>query len=770
MRGSRLVAVGVATACVLSGLAVTEQVSLGDDGAGTSASVTKVKRLLAAGEASAAWAHILKLKRPGGPMPKEELTLYWDYAFKKITQIESFRQPKQYEPAGKWVWLAAMLRRKFKSPEASALMMDRFTHVFTNFIDAKPPPSRLEALPTVMAYWKSAFHEKRPAGLAAVVRHLLSSVTGRIRAISDTQRVNGRLTPELRKQIEALAHPGALCIGSFADDGRIDWVAKEAKALAGLLTELNVPVPKKLAKLITPAEAAEIRARRVGQDRDIWEYIPDTAKAKSLVVDRTRRCVWFISEDRLGKIEFGAEKATYVAEVKTKYSGMALHKLVREGNRLWMAGFATLRKRRGEGGGLACYDIPTKKLTIYRVSNTQTREALGLQCNDIHGLTVYKGDVWLYGMGDAWSAWGLTRFRPREKAHSRRWVTYTGKNTESCKGALDGLASGFIDAVVPVGDRLLLFFPWHSFYQELDPQTINFEKRPLLTTKAVGVSRLNEKEKIGWIGKMHRFVAAEGDGIWFLAPMWVPAKWAWTADLRHGGPYRVDGLLHYRSPKKPYRVFSPRTTESSPGAWDGIASLAIGTAGNPEIYYGKNTYLSRPISLCFNGDDIWIARDYAGSNARSPGLTRYHRPTRSSTRYPLVYCNAVSATKDTVWVATVKGVARFRKSAGYPKVTSHKLVKDKGTVGISVTFSMPMNPGSFTPRAVVLVSGKQSLLGKVTYDSRHRRMLFELTDGKLPAGKCTLVLTSLVQGANGNPLRKTRIALNTALQHGKAKQ
>jgi hypothetical protein len=473
---------------------------------------------------------------------------------------------------------------------------------------------------------------------------------------------------------------------------------------------------------------------------------------KALLVDEQRRCLWFLGSAGLGKLDRATESVTYVMSAQALVE-IAPHKMAGDGRHLWLAGHEATRLRGGEGGGLACYDIPTSSFLVYRVSNTRYGGAPGLPGNRLTGVTAHQGMVWVNWEPYYYGCWGVARLLPNAAQPADRWKTFSVESTESRRGARDGLLSNTVRAVVPEGNYYLLFFAGGlegscNKFQKFHPQGPRFETYELMPGEVRVRSPRGQEAKMRWLtGGYASEHVAEGARIWFTAKQ---------VGLGRGCPWGdsdfAQGLVCYDRADQSYTFFSPRSTESRPRAGDGL--------------------LFMPHCLGFDGNTVWMVESWL--ETRTAYIQRYDRATHEFTRYhdetgihlpPFHSCNQIAVTKDSVWFATDRGILRYRKFPRFPKVVSSNPANGAQAArtnrAVTATFDMPMSWGTINATTVELLVNGGACAGAVSYDAKTRSVVFT-PQGNLPGGMtCELVLKSHIQAWNGNPLRSTTIKFTT---------
>jgi len=493
-----------------------------------------------------------------------------------------------------------------------------------------------------------------------------------------------------------------------------------------------------------------------------WRLYEKCGNTSSLVVDDKSNCVWFTAEGKVGKIDLATDKVSFLTEPPA-LPGLGARRLSLEGDRLWIGGHQGIRLDDKEAGGLGLYDIPSESLLYYRVSNTRHGDRPGLPSNNLLEVLAQTDQIWTYS-----SQWGLARFRWREKEPVSRWTAYSVADTESRKGAKDGILYDSVEFMAPFRDRYLLFYEM-PVYQEFDPAVKTFKTWQLLPVEEVTASNLRgEKGQITWdpteLVARTRCLAVEGTRIWFLgkfASPRMPKTWSYGSFPVGGGTtcYRAPGLVVYDLSDRSYLFLNTRSTESRPDAADGLLLDHVDQTrfdGAPP----------KSATICVDEDNVWVC---AGI------LCRLNRRTHEITQYPpnlgcgfpeRAHVGQMIATGQYVWMASTLGVLRYTKSNHTPKVSASQpkdAQRDFNPADpISVTFDLPVNPATVRGESVELFVGGALYAGSVKFDARANRVLY-IVRKRLPSDiECELVIKSLVQGISGNPVNGTRVRFVTA--------
>jgi predicted Rdx family selenoprotein len=453
-------------------------------------------------------------------------------------------------------------------------------------------------------------------------------------------------------------------------------------------------------------------------------------------IDPAHQCVWLVHKGALARLDLKTGASAIVADGQ-KEGGMGAWNIAVDGDRVWVGG------HKAHGGGLWVYDIPTGKAVVYRVANTAAGGTKGLQSDWVAQCLAEKGVVWLYS-DNGLDCWGLTRFAPAEQDFAKRWATYRAGPPQ----APNALMSDCISAMLRDGKRYLLSADGEGF-EEFNPAGPTFTRIELLPSwpkTVTAVTPRGDKVAIGFGGnRLAQLLAVEDQKVWFRAGVQTTASWAKGVAL-----VCLDRADHS------YLVITPGLTESRPGCKDGMWAV--------------------PGSICLDGDDVWMA---AGDALTGICLDRYGRTSRDFTHYHPRSAGVpdfgdiwrLDATKDSIWVGARRGLFRFVKSREYPKAVGGFVTQAGKEVAIgreiAVAFDIAMNVVTIDTRSVELWVNGSLYSGDVSYDPNRNAAVLAITES-VPAGaQCELVLKSLIQAANGNPLRWTRIAFTTPAAPGR---
>jgi hypothetical protein len=447
-------------------------------------------------------------------------------------------------------------------------------------------------------------------------------------------------------------------------------------------------------------------------------------------VDPAHQCIWLIHNGSLARLDLKTGAGTIVEDGQ-KQGGMGAWNISLENDHVWVGG------HKAQGGGLWVHDIPTGKTIVYRVANTASGATKGLQSDWVARCLAEKGVVWLYS-DNGLDCWGLTRFAPAEQDFAKRWMTLRAGPPDTP----NTLMADCINAMFRDGKVFLLSADGEGF-QELNPAGPTFTRVELLPAwpkTVTAVTPRGDKVAVGFGGsRAVQLLAVEERKVWLRASVQTTASWA-----------KGMALICLDRADRSCLVMTPGLTESRPGFKDGLWAV--------------------PSSICFDGDDVWMA---TGDALTGICLDRYNRTAREFTHYHPRSAGVpdfgdiwrLEATKDGVWIGARRGLFRFTKSKEYPKAVGGFVAQagKEVTVGreIAVTFDIPMSGVTIDARSVELwVNGSQHS-ADVSYDPKHNAVVVRLVDRVPPGAACELVLKSLIQAVNGNPLRWTRIAFTT---------
>ncbi len=460
----------------------------------------------------------------------------------------------------------------------------------------------------------------------------------------------------------------------------------------------------------------------------------------SPVYDSKRNCVWFC-RGALWKLDLATDVAFQVAHPgKRGYANFGTLGL--EGDHLWI----------GSATALWMYDIPTDNLLLYTAESTVENGRPGLPHNWVNDLWVEPGKVWLCtGYFPAAPKQGLTCFSYAEAEHSKRWVTYTVANTESRKGANDGLLSDSIDGLVKHGDQYLLFSAGTGKYQKCDPAGPAFVTNTLVPDRPLTVPSTTLKKgpmRVWGRSYLLKHVDLEHHAIWFFANLFAEKPWD-----QPGVQGAFQSLVRGDVDQGTYLLLTEKTSESRDGARDGLVSALGG--------------------FLPDGQDYWIG-GYTNPLFGFVPLQRYNFPTGEFTTYDYTCGYALPKecewhgmchTPDSLVVTTAHSLLRYYRSDEYPQVVASTPADGATTVApqtpVTVTFNLPMQAATFREQSVELWVNGGIVTSEIRYDEPTRQLKVSTQKG-LPGGvRCELVLKSLIQAANGNPLRWTRIKFGT---------
>lgn len=453
----------------------------------------------------------------------------------------------------------------------------------------------------------------------------------------------------------------------------------------------------------------------------------DVGSCRDVVYDAVRDCVWF-GGDKVGRIDLKTGDVEVVSQ-NSHVLNLALEK-----DHLWIATWQN---------GLSLFDIPSGALMKYTVENTMQGERKGLQYNSVWHLAVEPGIVWLFSDNQL-SAWGLTRFKYAETDPLLKWVTYRAAPARRDGKPVAGLASNLNTGMTFHKGRRVIFTD-DGRYQFFDDNGQFDPPNRLLPPVGETFAVVNPRGEKGVYAHARRsprsaFYGFDGTNIWFEAPL-DGTPW----DRNVAVP-----LLCWNPNTQTYTYFSRAATESYPGAGDGLRGVFP--------------------AMLVDGDDVWLVRD--PSITLGPGgITRYSLQKREFTQYPgtvragiagFQNYGGICSAPHSVLFATDHGVLRYQKSNVYPKITRSQPSPDAVGVALQkelyVEFDMAMNPGSVHGGSVELYANGARVEAQVTYDPQQQRAVVTIPN-RLPAGMpCELVVKSLVQAENGNPLSWTRIA------------
>lgn len=469
-------------------------------------------------------------------------------------------------------------------------------------------------------------------------------------------------------------------------------------------------------------------------------------KASDMAIDPAHGCIWLIMDVRLCRFDLTTEKIEPAMSDADNQAVKPL-RLALEGDHVWLGGFHT---------GLWMYDIPTKSTMAYTVENSKEGDRRGLQENYVSSIVAQQDEVWIYS-NTILNPWGATRFRYRARDHAARWMTWNMENTRSAPNVPDGLFTNWITGVVPAGTNKYWIFPHgdtgNYVYYLLDATTSRVTTHRLLPAKPWGSwpesSYVTASTPRGDSGKICEggtnrgtaLLAMTRDAIWFAGGLAGEKKWADAVG-------EFGGLICHNPSAKTYVLFSQASTESRRGAADGIV-------GSFE-------------KMCFDEGLIWM-----GCTA-SPSICRYSEKTREVTCYlggqseglaGFSTVAGIGATADWVFVATDGGLLRYRKSGQDPRVVSTSPASGSQSVAVGqklvAVFDLLMNAKTIHGRSVEVLVNGALVAGKVSYDPARNAAVFALEKG-LPGGmECEFVLKSLIQAANGNPIRWTSVPFTT---------
>jgi hypothetical protein len=482
--------------------------------------------------------------------------------------------------------------------------------------------------------------------------------------------------------------------------------------------------------------------------------------------DSARHCVWFDQGSALAKLDLATWQTKVVIDGKDQ-GGISPRCLALEGDHLWIGGHGA------GGGGLWMYDIPSDSAIVYRVDSTREGDRKGLHSDWIWRMTAEPDQIWIYNSSSI-DSWGITRFAYREREHSRRWTTWSVKNTrggatlaervlraaEQRQPRRGGLSSDRISGLVPQGDGTYFVFTtgesedgytYHSF----DPRTSTFTEHRLFPFPSYGervasamvttVAPNGATGKLcqGQNNQMYTFLALHEGEIWFDAGLAGDRKW--------GNAFGFGGMVRFNPSTKSYVLYNQASTESRPGAVDGLQSDVR--------------------KVCFDGDDIWVLTCYwkEKSIITTPSINRYRRQQNAFTHYTsenadfpdLQEVRHMTCTPDAVFFSTDYGLLCYSKSRDWPKAVRSDPASGAQDAFVEkellVEFDLPLNPRTISSDSVELKVNGALTSGTVSYAKDRGAILFGIKN-RLPRGMdCELICKSLVQAENGNPISWTRI-------------
>lgn len=472
---------------------------------------------------------------------------------------------------------------------------------------------------------------------------------------------------------------------------------------------------------ILGGERAGLLLAKTLREGPAW-YRYKSGEVADLVVDKGRNCVWYAAGRSVGKIDLNTDEVSVVAkDMDARCLGLGQ-------DQLWIGGHTYMSSNLTiVGGGLSVYDIPSQSVVTYTVANTLLGDRKGLQDNSVVGVTPLGDAVWIC-YDPAMGHCGLTRFRPREKERAAQWSTYTVENTKV--GGSAGLAANAISAITPYGEDLLI---GRDCAVKLNPKPCTFARFGVLQgQKDITARALNGKSlqlKV-WPQSSPEIMAVDGRKIWFRAS------------------------------------FPDRN-----GSWWPSVFCYDPQAHSYEIFTREDTGMV-PDRLCVDGNDVWMVQSQAilACNAL---VVRYNKLTGERTQYSeATGCGItdstrfrrVAATDDSVFFCTENGVLRYFKTDRQPKIIQTAPASGANQVQaneVSVIFDVPMNPKTINSGSMQLLINGAPAQGTVRYDPETRRAVFGMPHA-LPSGmNCELVVSSLIQAENGNPIRLARVQFST---------
>lgn len=452
---------------------------------------------------------------------------------------------------------------------------------------------------------------------------------------------------------------------------------------------------------------------------------------RDIAADKEHRCVWYLAGDSsLGRLDLNSDRTTRVADDTVHGRCLVVGK-----DRVWLGGALKMESNlQLLGGGLAMYDVPSESLVTFTAENTTEENVSGLRSNAIHALACEGDTVWV-----ACNGCELVRLRYREKQHEKRWRVYTIPNATPTPMFVPGAT--VIKNVLVYGDKLLL--PYGGRLYLFDPTRGQFSRLDVFGAKT-SITGLTPRGKQVTIAERSRDA-----GINVLT---VEGKKIWFTDFFVWNNYDFPALVCYDPEEHRSEVFASGLSESRPDAGDGM---------------------SVPSVALVDGDDVWMALSQAVL-VHSAAIFRYSRSRREFTHYTAeteseISRNAVfwriAATDDSVFFAAGQKFLRFFKSERYPKVLETSPPDGANDLDdvkeLTVALDIPMNPKTINANTVQLLANGAVLQGRVKYDPENRRVVFQL-HRRLPSStNYELVLKSLIQAENGNPIRSTRVAFST---------
>ena len=476
------------------------------------------------------------------------------------------------------------------------------------------------------------------------------------------------------------------------------------------------------------AESPKTSSGNKGDSSSSW-HLYKCGRVHDLCYDELRKCIWVLGMKNLYQLDLNKDELSVVVE------GLSGHCLALEGDHLWIGGFQT---------GLWMYDIPSSSTMAYTVENTMQGNTRGLQSNNVWKITVQEEILWLYSSNQV-SDWGITRFKYREKTHERRWATWSIRNTGSQSGKEDGLISDTLSAVLPFNtNQLMIVGTRHYGYQIADSNLKKFETKRILPVRNFGIP--SESSKVmaksprgyeGWIcaGQNNvgcSLIAKRGSELWFRVGV--------QGDARFGNRFGFAAVICCYMDKPEIMIYNQHSTESRPNALDGLSGSIN--------------------SIACDGEDIW----FTCMQLTKSTITRYNRKTYDFTVYNHTATKSL-VLDNAVYFASPEGLRRFKKSSKYPTIKKSNIVSTQKpqlvTDKIEVQFDMPLDFRTVDMKSVELWVNGALFSGKVSYDNNNNCIQYTIPN-QLPGDMdCELVLKSLIQAENGNPLTTTKIPFRT---------
>ena len=467
-----------------------------------------------------------------------------------------------------------------------------------------------------------------------------------------------------------------------------------------------------------------------------WDKVAD-GNVNAMAFDKERQCLWFLQNGNLAKLDLLTMRTTVILDGKA-HGGVQGNCLGLDGDILWIG-----------GNGLWKYDIPGENAMVYQTGTDPQSPPPGMIEDNILRIVIEPGRVWWYNNNyfGANKNKGLCCFNYQEEIPGRRWIHYTVQSTERNPGAQDGLASDVCRGFVSLGGGKYCVFPLADspMYQMIDTVRNVYQRgmmipalpaevqactpRDVQGTVAIGGNSITEyqidDDAYGWFGMRVKSATPQLDG---YATMYYDAK----------------HVLH---------VFSANSTESRKGVRDGLTGNVVCLANSGEsIWFGTlNTEAYQTRAIC----RYQIKSQYFTQYINANGLPQFSR------------INRIIPTSDAVYFATDQGIIRYQLSADEPRVTTVTPGNEKTASNVKdivITFSLPMNSKTIQSSSIELWCDGALVDGTITYVPGQNKAVMSFPHPLLAGKEYVLVLKSLIQAENGNPISWQQYKFTTANQ------